>query len=103
MGCADQFSKNRFLITLAFLAAIALSFLDVATTTYAISIGAQELNPFMVDKPLIPMKIIALILVGFLAYLGERFMSKGYIAPATFAGFTILPVVNNVLWIYGVI
>ena len=101
---SNKFNKNRLFIIAIFIAA-AFTLLDCLTTQYCLSAGHQELNPIFGGSicNIWLYKLIALTGVCIGGALSERcFGFKSYIMPATFGIVTIIPVLNNMMYVLSI-
>ena len=100
----EKFNQNRLFI-IAVGIAVAATLMDCLTTQYCLSAGHQELNPIFGGSiyNIWLYKLIALTGVCIGGALSDRcFGLKSYIAPATFGIVTIIPVLNNMMYVLGI-
>lgn len=100
--------EKRHLLLL-FALVVVLQGCDVATTAYALENGGREANPVMVPlvgslHTMVGAKVVGVVLMAGVAVAAERSMPGGAVYPLLAAwGMSLLPVVNNIGQIVGVL
>ncbi|MBP2147237.1 hypothetical protein J2129_002750 [Methanofollis sp. W23] len=101
--------EKRHLVMVILGMVVVLQGCDVATTAYALDRGGQEANPLMVPvvesvHTMLGAKLVGVVLMAGVAVMAERSMPGGAVYPLLAAwGMSLLPVVNNVGQIVGVL
>ncbi|MFA7087390.1 MAG: DUF5658 family protein [Aliarcobacter sp.] len=100
--------EKRHLLLL-FALVVVLQGCDVATTAYALDQGGREANPLMAPlvesiHTMVAAKVVGVVLTAGVAVAAERSMPGGAVYPLLAAwGMSLLPVVNNIGQIVGVL
>ena len=101
--------EKRHLLVVILGMVVVLQGCDVATTAYALDQGGREANPLMAPvvesvHTMLAAKLVGVVLMAGVAVAAERSMPGGAVYPLLAAwGMSLLPVVNNIGQITGIL